>query len=182
MNAPGTTSVRTPWDAPRYAALLSLLLLTSVTTVDLTAQEPPDRAHVTLAFTAGRHFLGLEAGVVPLRRLAFVGLMEGGWSNRAVRGIGLRFDPHVERSGRVYAHVLFGSMRCTTPWETFTCTDAAEAWRRAWNPGAGIEMRLHDEGAVWLGLDVSRWIAFDRDVVGRELEHFAAAAVLRLRM
>jgi hypothetical protein len=145
-------------------------------------QQASDPGHFTLAFTAGRHFLGIEAGVSPVRRLALVGLAEGGFANRSVHGVGLRFDPHVERSGRVYARVLYGSMRCTTPWDVFTCSRAAEEWRGAWSPGAGIELRLRDTGIAWLGLDVSRWIAIDRDALGREIEHFAAAAVLRLRM
>jgi len=73
-------------------------------------------------------------------------------------------------------------MRWTTPWDVFTCSREAEEWRGAWSPGSGIELRLHDDGILWLGLDVSRCIAVDRDALGREIEHFAAAAVLRHRM
>jgi len=165
---------------PSVVAAVSLLLFALPASVR--GQQAPDPGRFTLGFTAGRHFLGIEAGVAPTRRLALVGLAEGGLTNRSVRGVGLRFDPHVERSGRVYVRVLYGSMRCTTPWDVATCSSDAEVWRGAWSPGAGIELRLHDDGIAWLGLDVSRWIAVDRDALGREIEHFSAAAVLRLRM
>jgi len=155
-------------------------LLLCATAGALHGQETSDPGRFTLAFTAGRHLLGIEAGVSPVPGLALIGLAEGGL-DRAVRGAGIRFDVYVERSGRVYTHAIFGSMHCVTPWDVATCSTEEEERRGAWYPGGGIELRLRDDGVVWLGLDAGRWIAFDRDAVGRAVEHFTAAAVLRLR-
>jgi hypothetical protein len=161
--------------------MVSILAL-SFSAVEVEGQRGAKPGVLAMGPSLGRHGIGVVLELSPFPRTALAGAFEGlNFGGKAVAGIGVRVDLHQENTGRVYTRVLYGKVKCLNPIGGGGGCPFGNAARSAVGPGAGIELRLSENGNAWAGIEAGYWAALRRDPLGRELEHFAFAAVLRFR-
>ena len=161
--------------------LLSVFAV-SFSAAELEGQQVRQPGSLAMGPSLGRHGIGVVLEVSPLPRTALAAAFEGlNFGGKAVAGMGVRVDLHQENTARVYTRVLYGKVKCLNPIGGDGGCPFGNAARTAVGPGAGIELRLSENGNAWAGIEAGYWAALRRDSLGRELEHFAFAAVLRFR-
>lgn len=126
------------------------------------------------------HFLGLTMHGCPLQMLCGAARLEGLlFGLKRVRGIGLRVDPVMEPTTRIYVEALGGDIRCIDPRDN-SCPFGAET-RIAFAGIAGLEMAIGIAG--WsAGVEGGYWKPMQNDTVGRSLKHWTVGTFFRKRI
>jgi hypothetical protein len=172
------TDSRIKYGTHGIALAACLTLLASM--VSIVSAQDENHREFAAGFSAGLHGLGVVAEARPVSRLAVVFEAEGlNLGGNAVVGLGGRFDVVYEKSALGYVRALYGSMGCMRSVGGTSSCLSEDSWRRAISPGLGIELRLSETGSTWIGIEVSYWHAVQRDAVGRDLQHYSFAAMVR---
>ena len=166
----------------KLKSVVFVLLALLVGVGETRGQERNQSGPVAFGPSLGLHGMGLIWEFSPVSRAALDLQAEGlRFRGKVAAGIGIRIDLHQERTGRVYGRVLYGWAKCVDPVGGSEGCVLGKAARRAVSPGAGVELRLSETGVAWAGVEAGYWRALDRDTLGRDLDHFSGAVILRFR-